>query len=140
MSYCRFSSNDFQCDLYVYESEEGYVVSVAANRVELLTTLPELGDEPDHETSTEDERRAFVNQIVARHTAVMQALDDPDKHRRTAIDLEYAGETQVFDGPKEAGEFIQKLRELGYRFPDYVLEALAVEAIDLEDIEYEHKH
>ena len=34
MSYCRWSSDDFQCDVYVYESVAGgFVTHVAANRV-----------------------------------------------------------------------------------------------------------
>ena len=34
MSYCRWSSDDFRCDLYIYESAAGFVIHVAANRVE----------------------------------------------------------------------------------------------------------
>ena len=29
MAYCRWSSEDYQCDLYCYESKEGYVTKVA---------------------------------------------------------------------------------------------------------------
>lgn len=29
MSYCRFSSDGFQSDVYVYESDNGFVISVA---------------------------------------------------------------------------------------------------------------
>lgn len=30
MSYCRWSTDDFTCDLYCYESSEGYVTHVAS--------------------------------------------------------------------------------------------------------------
>lgn len=33
MSYCRWSSMDFKCDLYCYESDFGYETHVATNRV-----------------------------------------------------------------------------------------------------------
>ena len=33
MSYCRWSSMDFKCDLYVYEASDGIVIHVASNRV-----------------------------------------------------------------------------------------------------------
>jgi hypothetical protein len=34
MSYCRWSSNDFQCDVYVYEDVAGgWTTHVACNRV-----------------------------------------------------------------------------------------------------------
>jgi hypothetical protein len=32
MSLCRWSSNNFMCDIYCYESESGYVIHVATNR------------------------------------------------------------------------------------------------------------
>jgi hypothetical protein len=32
MSYCRFSTDNFNSDVYVYESEQGYVVHIAENR------------------------------------------------------------------------------------------------------------
>lgn len=33
MSYCRWSSMDFKCDLYIYEAEDGIAIHVASNRV-----------------------------------------------------------------------------------------------------------
>ena len=33
MSYCRWSSNNYQCDVYVYESDLGFQTYVAGNRV-----------------------------------------------------------------------------------------------------------
>ena len=41
MSYCRFSSDDYQCDVYCYASVSGYYVThVASNRPVLDGTLP----------------------------------------------------------------------------------------------------
>src|SRR3990167_10859914 len=33
MTYCRFSSENFGCDLLIYKSEEGYVIEVAKYRI-----------------------------------------------------------------------------------------------------------
>ena len=33
MTYCRFSSENFGCDLLIYKSEEGYVIEVAKDRI-----------------------------------------------------------------------------------------------------------
>lgn len=32
MSYCRWSSDDFQCDVYCYEADEGFIIHVAVSR------------------------------------------------------------------------------------------------------------
>ena len=33
MSFCRFSSEDFRCDFYAFESERGYELYIAASRI-----------------------------------------------------------------------------------------------------------
>ena len=40
MSNCRFSDGDFSCDLYCYESDEGYMTYVASNRIVTKKQLP----------------------------------------------------------------------------------------------------
>jgi hypothetical protein len=105
MSYCRFSSDDFCCDLYVYESrDDGFVVHVASNRL--------VGDPPhvDFEAAPED----LVAQSKAQHRFVLSA-------ERVAIDLPFAGAS--FREPDLASlrARLEELRGLGYRFPDDVL-------------------
>lgn len=41
MSYCRWSSDDYQCDIYAYEAEDGFVVHVASSRKRFIEPLPE---------------------------------------------------------------------------------------------------
>ena len=35
MSYCRWSSMDYDCDLYIYESESGFEIHVARRRPDI---------------------------------------------------------------------------------------------------------
>jgi hypothetical protein len=43
MSYCRWSTNNFQCDAYVYESDDGWVLELAAKRYQDDGTIVEIG-------------------------------------------------------------------------------------------------
>ena len=36
MAYCRWSTNSYQCDLYCYESDQGYITNVASGRHDKL--------------------------------------------------------------------------------------------------------
>lgn len=115
MSYCRFSSDNFRCDLYCYEScYGGWITHVAGNRI--------IGDLPSMPTSQEildDPKRATL-QLNAHLNAVRGATREP-------IGGPCDGET--FNDPT-LEDFLRRLvslREMGYRFPDGVLEAVREE-------------
>ena len=115
MSYCRFSSNNWNCDIYAYEScMGGWEVHVAANRI--VGNIPKV----DYGLIKDGEYEKFSKQ----HKAQMEFLRNC---KRKEIGLSMDGES--FNCPTLI-DFKQKmieLREAGYNFPDYVL----------EDIEYE---
>jgi len=121
MSYCRWSSNDFQCDVYVYESDMGFVIHVASNRLTWLVPLPKpytgYGDEFDFEN------------WYHRHRTVMDLMDDETTHTRAPIGLPHDGETFVEDSPGRAATKLSELQALGYQVPDGVITDL------LEEIE-----
>ena len=103
---------NFNCDLYCYEDVSGgFTTHVAGNRV--------VGDVP------KEDWRGFVNQTIAvetftaQHKAQMEFMDTAE---REPITLLYAGES--FNDPDLESflERLLKLRAIGYRFPDYVLE------------------
>ena len=104
---------DHRCDLYIYDHVDGYVsVNVAAN----------TRDIPDEELPPKvsiDEDG--VDAWVERHVAVSKIVG---KYETRPIAKKYAGESFAFDTPEEAVRFLGELRELGYRFPDYVIEDL----------------
>lgn len=117
MSYCRWSSDDFASDLYIYESVDGFVIHVANSRHIVdrsgLPPIVEMGDE------------AWVDSWVARNAAVMELVKDAPLEK---IDLPQAGESFYLGDAVEAADKVVELIALGYHVPDGVVEALREEA------------
>lgn len=131
MSYCRWSSMDHTCDLYVYESDRGLEVIVARNRRVLTEPLPVLSalelTEIDHGAAARGEephvskRDDWLDRNRRRHEILEAAEIVP-------IDLPYAGEHEVFDDLAAAADWIAELGALGYVFPDTLVADLREEA------------
>ena len=117
MSYCRWSTDDFQCDLYVYEHVGGgFIIHVAGNKVIFKDPLP-----PQVEI-TEDADAWF-----ARYQTVMKMIDECE---RVPLDLPHDGESFHLDTAAEAADKVEELLALGYRCPDDVVPALRSEAAE----------
>lgn len=112
MSYCRFSTNDFRCDVYVYASRDGWVIHVARNKSVLPDDMP---DEPDL-----DDVDAWV-----KHMQLIQGLVQTS--RRVPLDLGHDGETFVLPSPGECADKLAMLAECGYRMPPRVVTDLREE-------------
>ncbi|WP_236175371.1 hypothetical protein [Pseudomonas pseudonitroreducens] len=116
MSYCRWSSDDFLCDVYVYESiDGGFATHVAANRVVFKEPLPPaVPFEPQ-----------YVKEFLERHNKVMAMVDAADRVR---INLPHDG--QDFNDPDAAtcADRLEHLQSLGYNVPQYAIDALREEA------------
>lgn len=115
MSYCRWSSDNFRCDLYCFESmDDSYITYVARNRVlGEIPKVPELGS-----VSSEECARAHNAQMKFLCTAERKDIGGP-----------YDGE-MFEDKTLEAFRArLIRLREMGYIFPDYVLEDVKAEII-----------
>lgn len=120
MSYCRWSTDDFKCDLYCYESDRGYETHVAGNRhvgeIPTLLPFPPKGSPPE-----------AWDEFKARYDAQLAWLDTCE---RQPIGLPSDGE--FFTDP-DLPSFLARLGELraeGYRFPDDVLETVRAEIAD----------
>ena len=116
MSYCRFSSDDYQCDVYCYEdSSGGFTTHVAGNRPLLDGTLPPVA--PFSDTAA----------WIERHEKVMRWVKTAD---RTKIGLPFDGEG--FNDPTASGcaDRLEWLRGLGYNVPQYAIDALREEAAE----------
>lgn len=118
MSYCRWSTNDFQCDLYCYESDAGFVTHVAGNRIVFTETLPE-----DIDWGAED----FAMQYVDRWNKVSDIIA---KSNREEITLPHAGETFTDHTLEEFKQRVQMLKGIGYQVPDDVFERIDEEIRD----------
>lgn len=116
MSYCRFSSLDFTCDLYVYQSVNGWEIHVASNKtdhsVDGLTPLPLV--------SSADWPSAYVE----RSKELRRRMD---RAERKPLTLPHAGESFTFNTPGEAAAMVRKLVALGYRAPTGLADELEAE-------------
>ena len=112
MSYCRFSSEGFQCDVYVYESNDGWITHVAARR--RATRAPEL------DWSTQ----ALCEQTQAAQRAF---LDDPNN---TPLPIGLSDDGMMFCDPTPAACAAQliRLKTMGYQVPQYAIDDLLEEA------------
>lgn len=116
MSYCRWSSDDFQCDVYVYEDVSGgFTTHVASNRLVYAEPLPA------HVPFDADNMDAWME----RHGKVNAMADRAD---RVDIGLPHDGESFNDDTASECADRLESLRSLGYIVPQYAIDALRGEA------------
>lgn len=116
MSYCRFSSDDFLCDAYVYEHYlGGFVIHLAATRPVYKEPLPAVVP-IDKEHTTE---------WMVRHKKVMEMVRSAE---RRSIGLPHDGET--FEEPTaiDCATKLTQLKDMGYNIPQLAIEALLAEA------------
>lgn len=112
MSYCRWSSDNWKSDVYVYEAKEGFIIHVAGARY--VGNIPPLLGWND---ATQDE-------YFARYKEQMDFV-------KQAVTVDIGGE---FDGVDftlaTLEELRDKLREIaaaGYHVPEYVFETITEE-------------
>jgi hypothetical protein len=123
MSYCRWSCDNWQCDLYCYEDVAGGWTTHVAGRkpIGVPKELPFPFDVPEA-----DKERAMKAWLDS-HDAAMKFLETAEYRD---IDLPHAGDT--FNDPtlQAFKERLLALRALGYSFPDHVLETVDQEIAD----------
>lgn len=113
MSYCRWSSDNWMCDVYVYESAEGYKCHVAASRLPQGSIPPVTANmftEPDTWRQEQLER-----------------LDALDRVESQPIGLKHDGESFTVPSPGECGDLLERLRVEGYNVPQFAIDALREE-------------
>lgn len=114
MSYCRWSTDDFQCDLYIYaDVAGGYTIHVAGNKIVFTEPLP------PHVDLTEDPEA-----WVARYRKVHEMIEASE---RVPLGLPHDGDCFHLDTAAEAADKVEELVALGYRCPEDVAPALRSE-------------
>ena len=111
MSYCRWSSEQFQCDVYVYESESGFETHIAGNRVIYGEPLPEPIE-------------ICAAGWIERHTKVEEMYE---KAERQDIDHPEAGESYTDSTAKACADRLRVLKAEGFVVPQYVIDDLIEE-------------
>lgn len=109
MSYCRWSSDDHQSDVYCYENVSGaWTTHVAGRRYTFTGPLPP--PLPDHATAVEHMNRMYEVRCL------LGAL--------VPIGLPYDGETFDDGSAAEMLARLLDLRKVGYRVPEDAIESL----------------
>ena len=106
MSYCRWSSDDFKCDIYCYESETGYQVHVATKLV--------IGDIPPIDWSSHE----------LMFKTYREQMDFLETAQRKDIGLPYDGQSFCFEDAGEAATLLEHLKEIGYNVPQSAIDTL----------------
>ena len=114
MSYCRHSSDDWACDLYCYEDVGGFwATHVASNRI--VGDIPKVNwDLLDKEDDSDYGDRWYETYRTQ--------MDYIKTAKREKIGLAHDGATFSDPTLKDFLNRLVMLREVGYNFPDSVLE------------------
>lgn len=116
MSYCRWSSDKFMCDVYVYHSVGDYwSTNVAASR-------------PEEPMPDADMRLLMDGQKfwwLLQHRLAEEARETI---ARKPIGLPHDGESFEDATPGDCADRLEYLRSLGYLVPQHAIDALRAEA------------
>lgn len=119
VSYCRWSSDDFACDVYVYEDcGGGWTTHVA--RFKTVGDVPKTP--PMHSDGIDS--KAWIAEYMAAHNAQMAFLETAE---RAPIGLPFDGETFNDPTPGQCADRLELLRGLGYCVPQYAIDELREE-------------
>lgn len=112
MSYCRLSSDDYQCDVYVYDADNGIATFVAARKRVFAEPLPDPVP------------FAEIDAWWARYVVVEKIIESAEL---VPIGLPHDGEFRDGQTPEEAAAWLEELRDMGYRVPQYAIDGLREE-------------
>lgn len=128
MSYCRWSSDFGECDVYVYEDANGWVTHVARRR--LKHKVPEHIKSMFPVEFSNDWTYRYMEYVKAE-SEWRRSLPGPgdDIADSEYIDLEgpYAGESFYDATPQECAERLEDIRQSGLNVPQYAIDALREE-------------
>lgn len=117
MSYCRWSSMNGYCDVYVYDDVSGaWMIHVASCRRPDGAPPDPLGTFRSGGGSEEYRRRRKAWDLWA------------DQNPPTPIEHPEAGTSHDFDTPGECADKLEELRREGFVVPQYAIDALREEA------------
>ena len=113
MSYCRWSSDGYQCPLYCYESETGFITHVATRKP--IVRCPEL--------MLIAGTTKYANWDTYQEWIHTERNDDDYIN----YDLPYDGQTFEDDSLEEMRDRILMLEAAGYEIPEWVIPNITAE-------------
>jgi hypothetical protein len=144
MSYCRWSSDNFMCDVYVYEAVYGGWTTHVAGNKSIFPPIPELPfwwlpnlegkfDRDSRRMRYPNRWRAALAHIVCSVWALSSRLHlwSLELIPRRAIGLPHDGATFDDPSPGECADRLESLRAMGYRVPSRAIAALRSEQSDM---------
>jgi hypothetical protein len=159
MSYCRWSSDFFECDVYVYANVSGmWTTHVAGRRLkhrvpdELKAAHPH-GSDPEFAHKYMAAYRAveaWRNSLPCDELPVNYAQPDGTSKPgiwRTPKASEYldlreigaeAGESYDDASPGECADRLEQLKAKGFNVPQYAIDALREDQLEIHQIQGEH--
>lgn len=145
MSYCRWSSMNWRCDVYVYEDVSGGWTTHVAGRRRIIQPIPDipLGWLPRFGATWSKETRKVVypskwHKRAAHMMFSLSALWHKYLHQPTMdliplrpIGLPHDGDSFNDGEPGECANRLESLRAMGYIVPQHAIDALREEQIEL---------
>ena len=125
MSYCRWSSMDSMCDLYVYHSTDGSWTGMVAKRRRVFTPTEPYISLVEDAGKRSVSGKQWEERNLAYHEA-MEAADWKDLPEPST------GGTFHRATPGEMADTLETLRKEGFNVPDYAIESLREEQADLD--------
>ena len=118
MSYCRWSSDCHQSDVYVYESDSGWITHVAGRVRRPLKPVP-----VPPETSS-------VESTMAYWMACDRWVSDKSNWEWHPVDARFAGMSFTDDTAKDCTERLRELKAAGLNVPQYAIDDLEAEVAE----------
>jgi hypothetical protein len=120
MSYCRFSDDDFGSDAYIYEGIDGFIMHLAATRLE--QPLPSTAHllPTGSARSRVDAWESYFRARAENSLRLDQAVQIPIEH-------DDAGKTFRFEDAEDLLHKVIEAKANGFRIPDYVGNSLKEE-------------
>lgn len=129
MSYCRWSSDDYQCDVYVWaDCEGGYCTEVAGRRRVWNddVTLPPPVTLPVGAACSR-ERSAWAFAHGGREATVSALLDDETRWTWLNLPIPDGGRSYWHDTAAECADNLERLKAAGFNVPQYAIDNLREE-------------
>ena len=149
MSYCRFSSMNWRCEVYVYADISGDWTTHVAGRRRLLPPVPDITFgrmsmrlhrwsgvtwDPEKRTIVYPHRwRSAIYKLWSRFTTFWHNrvhMGSLHMIPLRPIGLPHDGETFNDSTPAECADRLEQLRSIGYIVPQYAIDALRSEIIE----------
>ena len=129
MSYCRWSTNNFSCDLYCYEHVGGgFMTHVAGRRIKNIDEMPKtdasLISANRNEMDVQEALSSYMEQSNAQAKWLSVNVE------RVEIGLPH--DWEAFHDP-DLESFLRRLlylKQVGYHFPDSVIDTVKEEIDD----------